>query len=68
MNVSLARQFELPKRQLVGHWERRRATSKSHFIQVPMETRPMKMSGPQQVTLVATNIYDWFFVAEFLMQ
>jgi hypothetical protein len=48
-NVSLGRQFDLPKRQLVGHWERKRSTSKSHFIKVPLETRSLKVSGPQQV-------------------
>ena len=48
-NVSLARQFDLPKRQLLGHWERKRTTSKSHFIQLPVETRSLKVSGPQQV-------------------
>ena len=48
-NVGLARQFDLPKRQLIGHWERKRGTSKSHFIQVPIETKSLKISDPQQV-------------------
>ena len=46
-NVSLARQFELPERQLIAYWNRKR--KRGHFMQLPVETRSLKISNPQKV-------------------
>jgi len=56
-NVQLAKEIQLPPREVLGTWEVARAGGKRHLLQLPMEEIPVKIGSSNQVN-VSTGVLD----------